>query len=122
MKLVFGVLSKNNKNDPLFYNVPEKFDALFSHFSYVANIPQATVLVVSQNPENPSVQAFRVGDLTWGIQFHPEYSPEAVADLVQARRKMIEHMVDVDKTLERLKKTEREDVVPFDNFVKLVKN
>lgn len=116
-----GVYAKNNKDDQLFFNVPEKFDALFSHFSYVSDIPGATVLAVSQDPENPSVQAFRVGDLTWGIQFHPEYSADGVADLVIARRKAIEHMVDVDHVLEGLKRQERYDTLPFENFVRLVK-
>jgi len=114
------------KDDPLFKGSPETFDALFSHFSYITSNGTSelpiTPLLYSSDPNNKSLQAFRVGYMTWGVQFHPEYDQQGVADLVRARAGMIRHMVDVPKTLQGLQRAEREDRLPFLNFVEFVKN
>jgi GMP synthase (glutamine-hydrolysing) len=104
--------------DPLFGRLPQRFNALFSHFSYIANTPAAgTTLAVSANPGNPSIQAFRVGDTTWGVQFHPEYPSEAVRDLLIARRERISVFVDVDRKIGELESAGRHDDLVLEKFV-----
>ncbi len=105
------------KRDPLFASVPERFMALFSHSQYITPAPGATLVM----GDSPSVQAFRVGKSTWGLQFHPDFSPETVKSALISRRKDLEHRMDVDKALHRLdiKDEERDDTKPLINFVKL---
>ena len=118
-------LTHAGKGDPLFKESPETFDALFSHFSYISangtkDLPLIPLLT-SSDPQNKSVQAFKVGYMTWGIQFHPEYDQHAIEDLVKARIRMIKHMVDVGQVLQGLQRTERKDIQPFVNFVDFVR-
>ncbi|MBN1169523.1 type 1 glutamine amidotransferase [Candidatus Micrarchaeota archaeon] len=114
-------LTEQAKKDPLFSGVPEQFSALFSHFSYVSYLPDSVVLCLSSNPENKSIQAFRVGEVTWGLQFHPEYSLEGIRDLITARREMIKHLIDVDAALKSLDDSKRFDIIPFRNFAAILK-
>jgi len=51
--------------------LPERFDALEWH-SYAFELPPGGVLL-AQNAV--CAQAFRLGETTWGIQFHPEATP-----------------------------------------------
>jgi GMP synthase (glutamine-hydrolysing) len=114
-------LTPEANSDTLFNSLPGVFNALFSHFSYIANTPDGgTALVFSQNPENQSVQAFRMGESTWAVQFHPEYPPEAVRDLVFARREKIGAIVDVSQILADLDSQQRHDHLVLKNFAELL--
>jgi GMP synthase (glutamine-hydrolysing) len=54
--------------DPLFARLPQRFEALQWHY-YAFAVPEgATELARSPFCS----QAFRLGDLAWGVQFHPE--------------------------------------------------
>ena len=63
--------------DPLFREVPITPDVLQWHVDEVTELPPGAVLLAS----SPvcEVQAFRLGRLAWGIQFHIETTPEIVA-------------------------------------------
>ncbi|MEO6501899.1 MAG: type 1 glutamine amidotransferase [Jatrophihabitantaceae bacterium] len=63
--------------DPLFRELPITPDVLQWHVDEVSELPPGAVLLAS----SPvcEVQAFRVGRLAWGIQFHIETTPEIVA-------------------------------------------
>jgi GMP synthase (glutamine-hydrolysing) len=112
-------LTEAARKDPLFRNSPSTMQAMFSHFSYVSTVPEdATVLADSRL--NKSLQAFRVGEATWGIQFHPEYTAQCVRNIVEARRDAIQHLVDVDYVLRKLDTVQRHDLVPLRNFAKFV--
>jgi len=113
-------LTKEAKHDPLFTNMPDKFMALFSHSQYIPALPRDGVRLVMG--DSPSVQAFRVGSMTWGLQFHPDFAPETVRSALLARRiELEERHLDVDKALQRLNipDAERQDIKPLVNFVKL---
>jgi GMP synthase (glutamine-hydrolysing) len=111
------ILMPDSYDDPLFQKLPKRLNALFSHFSYIANTPAAgATLAVSENPANPSIQAFRVGESTWGVQFHPEYPPEAVRDLLVARRERISGFVDVDRKVLELETGRRHDEIVLERF------
>lgn len=63
--------------DPLFREVPITPDVLQWHVDEISELPPGAVLLAS----SPvcEVQAFRLGRLAWGLQFHIETTPEIVA-------------------------------------------
>jgi GMP synthase (glutamine-hydrolysing) len=63
-------------SDPLFKQLPITPDVLQWHVDAVTTLPPGAVLLAS----SPvcEVQAFRVGRLAWGTQFHIETAPETV--------------------------------------------
>jgi GMP synthase (glutamine-hydrolysing) len=68
------------KDDPVFGSLAGSFNAFHTHYEAVRNIPQATVLATGGMS---AVQAFRVGDATYGIQFHPEATIDIARDWVR---------------------------------------
>ncbi|WP_268244944.1 glutamine amidotransferase [Cognatilysobacter bugurensis] len=71
-------------HDPLFTGLPERFAAQATHLQTVLRAPQgATVLARSVHD---ACHAFRWGDRTWGVQFHPEFSTVHMRGYVRARR------------------------------------
>ncbi|HEX8079567.1 MAG TPA: type 1 glutamine amidotransferase [Jatrophihabitans sp.] len=63
--------------DPLLREVPITPDVLQWHVDEISELPPGAVLLAS----SPvcEVQAFRIGRLAWGLQFHIETTPEIVA-------------------------------------------
>jgi GMP synthase (glutamine-hydrolysing) len=63
-------------SDPLFKELPITPDVLQWHVDAVTELPRGAVLLAS----SPvcEIQAFRVGRLAWGTQFHIETAPETV--------------------------------------------
>jgi GMP synthase (glutamine-hydrolysing) len=55
-------------SDPLFARLPRRFQALQWHY-YAFEVPDGAV-ELARSPV--CSQAFRLGDLAWGVQFHPE--------------------------------------------------
>ena len=60
--------------DPLFTGLPERFHA-FQWHSYAFELPPGAVLL-ARNPV--CLQAYRLGESAWGIQFHAEVTKEIV--------------------------------------------
>jgi GMP synthase (glutamine-hydrolysing) len=67
-------LTSEAADDPLFCAAPEKFDA-FQWHSYVFDLPPGGV-PLARSPVG--LQAYRLGDSVWGIQFHAEVTNEIV--------------------------------------------
>lgn len=63
-------LTNNAKQDPLFAALPWQFRVLQWHGVGAEKLPSGTT-VLARSAGCP-VQAIRVGDLAWGVQFHPE--------------------------------------------------
>jgi GMP synthase (glutamine-hydrolysing) len=61
-------LTAEARMDPLFRGVPERFDA-FQWHQYAFDLPEGAV-PLARNPVG--LQAYRLGDSAWGIQFHAE--------------------------------------------------
>lgn len=69
--------------DPLFAGLGGDFAAHTTHLqSVLAPPPEATVLARS---ERDDCQAFRWGEATWGVQFHPEFNTGMMRGYIQAR-------------------------------------
>jgi len=66
--------------DPVFAGITGDFTAFHTHYEGVRNIPGATVLA---SGGASAVQAFRVGDTTYGVQFHPEVTIDVTRDWVR---------------------------------------
>lgn len=64
--------------DPLFGELPWTPDVLQFHRDEVGLLPPTAVLLAS-SPKCPN-EAFRVGELAYGLQFHIESTPELVAE------------------------------------------
>jgi GMP synthase (glutamine-hydrolysing) len=70
------------RGDPLFNGLPEEFEVQQSHGDVVSELPPGAVCL-GKNSHWP-IQAFRLGDKIWGTQFHPEFTPAIMEELVQA--------------------------------------
>ncbi len=69
-------LNAEAQSDPLFNGMPQRFHAQLVHRQSVSRLPAGAVLLAGS--EGEACQAFRVGRAAWGVQFHPEFSMEAM--------------------------------------------
>lgn len=67
-------LTSDAERDPVIGPLPKRFDA-FQWHSYEATAPAGSV-ALARSPV--CIEAYRIGDLAWGIQFHAEVS-DAIA-------------------------------------------
>jgi GMP synthase (glutamine-hydrolysing) len=65
-----------SEHDPLLGDLPERFPAQAVHWQSVRRLPAGAVLLAGSAHE--AHHAFRVGERAWGVQFHPEFSDEAL--------------------------------------------
>ncbi len=64
--------------DPLFDAMPVAFPAQQAHRQSVRRLPPGAVALARS--ANEPVQAFRVGNCAWGVQFHPEFNGQTMRD------------------------------------------
>ena len=69
-------LTPAGREDPLFADLPDVFDAYGGHKEAASSLPSHVVCLAS-SPDCP-VQAFRVGANTYATQFHPELDLEGI--------------------------------------------
>jgi len=60
--------------DPLFAALPRQFVAHAVHAQSVRKLPKGATLLAGNAFE--ATHAFRIGSCAWGVQFHPEFTPE----------------------------------------------
>jgi GMP synthase (glutamine-hydrolysing) len=75
-------LTEEGKSDPLFSTMPQTFSAHMSHGDVVTELPAGAV-PLAQN-DHWSYQSFRLGENIWGTQFHPEFTPTIVKNMIYA--------------------------------------
>jgi len=73
--------------DSLFQFFPETGCVQMSHGDHVVQLPPNAVLLAAN--DHSGIQAFRIGT-TWGIQFHPEATPEIFHKLLGGRAERFE--------------------------------
>lgn len=104
------------KYDALFKDLPNDFEGLFSHFCYLSSPPRGTrVLAYGDYPG--MVQAYRIGDSTWGVQFHPDYVPRNIGEMVDERRPWLSKMMDVSTIRTYTQEQQRHDEKVLINFI-----
>ncbi|MEW6721814.1 MAG: type 1 glutamine amidotransferase [Candidatus Micrarchaeota archaeon] len=107
-------LTAEGGQDILLRGVPKKFDSMQFHFCFVEPLPEgAAALAWGTAPK--ILQAFRIGGTTWGVQFHPDYSPENVSEAIGRRREALSKSADVGSI--RLETGRRTDDLALKNFL-----
>jgi GMP synthase-like glutamine amidotransferase len=86
-------------SDPLFGPVPITPDVVQWHFDAVTSLPPGAVLLAGS--PTCDVQAFRLGRLAWGVQFHIETTPDIVRAWAAADAPVLAEY-DLDRILERV--------------------
>lgn len=69
------------RQDPLLGILPKTFSAQVTHAQSVKTLPPGARLL-ARNAFEPH-QAFRLGETTWGVQFHPEFSAEVMRAYIE---------------------------------------
>lgn len=72
-------LSENNSTDPTLVEIPHTFQAIEGHKNSVIYNPQLPHYVVLAQSERCPVQMFKYKQNIYGVQFHPELTPDEVA-------------------------------------------
>jgi len=74
-------LTADALSDPLLHGLPPVFNAHTCHSQTVLTLPPGAV-ILAENPHEP-LHAFRLGRAAWGVQFHPEYTPDIMAGYIR---------------------------------------
>jgi GMP synthase (glutamine-hydrolysing) len=69
-------LTPEGRDDPLFADLPDVFDAFGGHKESASSLPSDVVSLASSS--TCPIQAFRVGENTYATQFHPELDAEGM--------------------------------------------
>jgi GMP synthase (glutamine-hydrolysing) len=69
-------LTDEGRNEPLFAELPDVFDAFGGHKEAASSLP-AHVVSLASSPDCP-IQAFRVGANAYATQFHPELDLDGI--------------------------------------------
>uniref|UniRef100_UPI000D373EFD glutamine amidotransferase n=1 Tax=unclassified Variovorax TaxID=663243 RepID=UPI000D373EFD len=76
MGTVTVTLDEAAATDALLRGLPAQFPANVVHWQSALRLPEGAVRLAGNDHE--PVQAFRVGEHAWGVQFHPEFDAEAM--------------------------------------------
>jgi GMP synthase (glutamine-hydrolysing) len=94
-------LTGESTADLLLKNPPDVFPVQASHQQTVCRLPPEAILLAA-NEFDPH-HCFRLGACTWGVQFHPEFSAEVIAEYILARQQAItEEGLDAAALLDQL--------------------
>ncbi len=78
------VTRNESASDPLFQRLPISFWAQTTHLESVVELPPNAIrLAATQRDSN---HAFRYGERTWGVQFHPEFDAQTVNAYLDERK------------------------------------
>ncbi|MFZ5602310.1 MAG: glutamine amidotransferase-related protein, partial [Pseudomonadota bacterium] len=111
-------LTDAGTRDPLLGTLPARFLAQVTHAQRVSRLPDEAVLLAGNDYE--SHHAFRVGDATWGLQFHPEFSAEVMRAYLHASAAALrQHQRDPDQLLQQVD-TAHADQALLRRFVELL--
>lgn len=115
-------LLETGMDDPLFQNVDPEFSSFQYHYDQVIKLPDGAIRLAES--DLTPIQAVRyAGQPLYGVQFHPEISPEIAEKILSSRADKLKEMgIDVFLMIEKSKqenKTNRELI--FYNFLQLLK-
>jgi GMP synthase (glutamine-hydrolysing) len=81
-------LTGEGRLDRLFEGLPWPLPVLATHEDRVESLPQGAVLLAGN--DSAPIQAFRIGESVWGVQFHPEATTAILRELILLRRDALE--------------------------------
>ncbi|NQV90073.1 type 1 glutamine amidotransferase [Candidatus Uhrbacteria bacterium] len=82
-------LSPAGIQDPLFKDVERTFDIYSYHGDEIFHLPDHTDIQILASNQDYSVQAFRIGLHTRGVQFHPEIGRRRIEEALSQRRQSL---------------------------------
>jgi GMP synthase (glutamine-hydrolysing) len=91
------------KNDQLLKDYYPAINAQVSHVQSVTILPKNVVVLASSQQE--PYQAFRIGNNTWGLQFHPEFNADVIKKLIISKDEKYPGKIDVDSLIAEVKET-----------------
>ncbi len=71
------------RSDALFSDFPEQLEVQVSHLQSVVQLPPGAELLAGN--EFDPMHGFRLGDRTWGLQFHPEFTADITRAYIRER-------------------------------------
>ncbi len=74
-------------DDPLFSGLPARFAVQSTHLQTVLELPEGARLLATSRQD--AACAFRWGQSTWGVQFHPEFSTTHMRGYIRARHEAL---------------------------------
>lgn len=80
-------LTTEGAADPLLGQLPRSFKAHLTHHQSALRLPH-DALVLAGNDHEPH-QAFRLGNNTWGVQFHPEFNEAVMAIYIREQHEVL---------------------------------
>ncbi len=94
-------LTQVAETDRLFSGLPKQLVVQVSHLQSVLQLPPDAVLLASNRMDVN--HAFRLGELAWGVQFHPEFTAEITKAYIVERAEAIrQEGTDTDSLLAEL--------------------
>ena len=75
-------------HDRLCQSLPAAFPAHATHAQSVLQLPPGAIPLATSHHE--AHHAYRLGDLAWGVQFHPEFDVAIMTDYIKAQRQELE--------------------------------
>ena len=94
------------EKDLLFAGLSSPFTGHTTHSQTALTLPPGAVLL-AENDHDPH-HAFRLGNLAWGVQFHPEYTRETMTAYVTEMEGMIkEQGLNYEEILNQVEETEQ---------------
>ena len=67
--------------------IPGRFHAHTTHMQTVSKLPEGAICL-AENSHDPH-HAFRIGNLAWGVQLHPEYDPVIMRSYISERAEAV---------------------------------
>jgi GMP synthase-like glutamine amidotransferase len=89
-------LTEEGIRDPVFGVLPERFEALLANAYEFEPPPDAVLLASTEN----QAQAFRLGERTWAVQFHPEARRDQVLEWWSDGRKLPRPLPELEALLD----------------------
>lgn len=92
-------------NDPLLGALPKQFLGQATHQQTVLNLPKGAK-VLAYNDFEPH-QAFVIGDMIWGVQFHPEFNADIMHRYIDEQaEKLLQKGQDIDLIHDYVRETD----------------
>ena len=82
----------NNKglSHQMFFNKPKIFDAFCWHYDEIKSVPSNSTILASNNHSSVQALTFKLDRSEfWGVQYHPEFSPEWMIGLMKLRKQTL---------------------------------
>ena len=77
-------ITEPGRAHPLYRGKPEMFDAVAVHLDHVVKLPEgACVLSRNDMSEVQAIEIRRGDSIFWGVQYHPEFDLEYIADIIR---------------------------------------